>query len=242
MRVLHEGGAVQYPGCFGEADSLTRDALHDALVGGVAPVLDALEASTESQPAMLIVVVSPREASAAPESPSSRLTVACYGVVMERDPSCSQAPGTGLIAGSVPDVILQDDQGRLVEGLVTNLFVVRRSSESLQKVVLQTASVAQGALPGTVRRRVLESAAEAGLDVLESAPDPAERVLWTEAFLTNSLRGIQPLERLESCTDAGAAWTASFPGPWPVTERLQEALRRLQPLHCEALSSATPFF
>ena len=108
--------------------------------------------------------------------------------------------------------------------------------------MLQTASVAQGALPGTVRRRVLESAAEAELDVLESAPDPAERALWTEAFLTNSLRGIQPLERLESCTDAGAAWTASFPGPWPVTERLQEALRRLQPLHCEALSSATPFF
>ena len=154
MRVLHEGGAVQYHGCFGGADSLTRDALHDALVGGVAPVLDALEASAGSQPAMLIVVVSPREVSAAPESPSSRLTVACYGAVMERDPFCSQAPGAGLIAGCVrhlpsakdsawvhdraelealgrkagaADVILQDDKGRLVEGLVTNLFVVRRA-------------------------------------------------------------------------------------------------------------------
>lgn len=106
--------------------------------------------------------------------------------------------------------------------------------------MLQTASVAQGALPGTVRRRVLESAREAGLDVFESAPDPAERALWTEAFLTNSLRGIQPLERLECCTDAATAWTARFPGPWPVTERLQGVLRRLQPLHCEALSSPTP--
>lgn len=106
--------------------------------------------------------------------------------------------------------------------------------------MLQTASVAQGALPGTVRRRVLESAVEAGLDVLESAPDPAERALWTEAFLTNSLRGIQPLEGLECCTDAATAWTASFPGPWPVTEQLEEALRRVQPLHCEALSSPTP--
>lgn len=154
MRVLHEAGALQYPGCFGEADSLTRDALHDALVGGVAPVLDALEATAASQPAMLIVVVSPREVSAAPGSLSSRVVVACYGAVMERDPYCCQAPGAGLVAGSVrhlpsakdsawvhdraeldalgreagaADVLLHDDRGRLVEGLVTNLFVARRA-------------------------------------------------------------------------------------------------------------------
>lgn len=53
-------------------------------------------------------------------------------------------------------------------------------------MVLQTAAITEGCLPGTIRHRVLEFAKDMeGVQVLEQAPDPDNRETWLEAFVTN---------------------------------------------------------
>lgn len=88
-----------------------------------------------------------------------------------------------------------DSRGRLLEGLVTNVFVVvEREGEKeeeeqkeqkeqikdnnaslpppLSRFELQTASPEEGVLDGVMRRAVLEAAGSLGLGVALSAPDP----------------------------------------------------------------------
>jgi len=83
------------------------------------------------------------------------------------------------------EAIALNENGRLTDGGTTNLFVILDGR-------LLTPPAAEGALPGTARRLLLESglAAEASLA-------PAELGRAEAAFLTNALRLVFPLENLE---------------------------------------------
>ena len=127
-----------------------------------------------------------------------------------------------------------DGGGVLLEGLVTNLFVVQRGSSGggTATHTLRTAAPADGALDGVLRRVVLALAStETGLAVEEAPPDPAQVGEWTEAFLCNAVRGIQPLSALVGPARGGErgagapAWLAGFdPVPGPVTAALMARL------------------
>jgi branched-subunit amino acid aminotransferase/4-amino-4-deoxychorismate lyase len=141
----------------------------------------------------------------------------------------------GLEAGLPPGVadgLLTAECGALVEGLVTNLFVVQargggEGGGPAPPFTLRTASPADGALDGVARRVVLAlAAAQPGLVAVdERPPDPAERGAWAEAFLTNAVRGVQPLTGLAGPSredgGGGPAWSVEFGAvPGPVTAAL----------------------
>ncbi|KAK9819610.1 hypothetical protein WJX72_000279 [[Myrmecia] bisecta] len=85
--------------------------------------------------------------------------------------------------------------GKLLEGLVTNLFVVTGAADG-SAVQVQTAAVQQGVLGGVMRRQVIEACHQLHLPVLEEAPAISDRHLWQEAFVTNCVRQIQPVSRI----------------------------------------------
>lgn len=99
--------------------------------------------------------------------------------------------------------------GYLTEGTVTNLFMFRDQR-------LFTPPLADGLLPGVVRRVVIELAREAGIPVMETSLLPEDLFKSREAFLTNSLLGLMPLVEIERDSVGGG-----LPGP------LTSHLRRL---------------
>ena len=109
-------------------------------------------------------------------------------------------------AGS-DEALLADAAGRLVEGSMTNIFLVRGGR-------LLTPALATGPLPGLTRARVLALARRLGLPTEEGLLTPADLGEADEVFLTNSLIGLRPV-----------GWLADrrLPGPGPVTTRLQAA-------------------
>ena len=88
-----------------------------------------------------------------------------------------------------------------------------------------------------MRARVLEACRQLGVEVREEAPSMHRRVAWREAFLTSSLRLVQPL-RCVACAPHNVwrhePWALELPGPLPgpVTSALQAALLRLMPSCC----------
>jgi branched-subunit amino acid aminotransferase/4-amino-4-deoxychorismate lyase len=123
------------------------------------------------------------------------------------------------------EVLLCRQDGALLEGMVTNLYIIKReeanAAEGVEgRIVLQTAGMDDGVAWGTIRKAVLHACNALGLPVVETPPDPGERAKWSESFLTNALRGVQPLQRIE-CGAANAwglpTWSMEFssvPGPW----------------------------
>lgn len=82
------------------------------------------------------------------------------------------------------DILLCTKDGNLLEGLITNLFIVVEKESG--DMVVQTAPVEAGVLPGTMRARVIEACKHAGISVEDNiCPNVSERHLWREAFLTN---------------------------------------------------------
>ena len=96
--------------------------------------------------------------------------------------------------------------GRLAEGSISNVFLVRSGR-------LLTPPVSEGCLPGVTRKAVLELAAEAGLPAGEE-PLAAPRVLEAdEVFLTNTIMEVMPVCRVERHALADEK-------PGPVTRQL----------------------
>lgn len=121
------------------------------------------------------------------------------------------------------EILLCTRDGKVLEGLVTNFYVIAAVPDG--SLVLQTAGMGDGVVWGTMRQRVLKACSELGLEVVEEAPDAANRASWQEAFLTNALRRVQSLDRIEcgKCNVWGLEpWEISFksvPGLW--TEKIQ---------------------
>lgn len=94
-------------------------------------------------------------------------------------------------AGAGPGVegLFLDRQSRVCEGTVSNVFW-------LSGGVLYTPSIETGALPGITRAYVLDMAAEAGILVREGGYGFNEMMRADEAFLTNSVQEIVPVDAI----------------------------------------------
>lgn len=146
------------------------------------------------------------------------------------------AAETAVAAAAGGEGLLVDEKGRLLEGLVTNVFVVvereeeaeeeerkkgeeagiatasSSSSSSLSRFELQTASVEEGVLDGVMRRAVIEAAGKLGIKVALSAPGPpsssSRQRRWREAFVTSALRGVAPLREIRGQGGGGGGGRA----------------------------------
>ena len=84
------------------------------------------------------------------------------------------------------EAILLDHAGRVAEGAASNVFCVRGAR-------LLTPPLDMNILPGITRRRVIELARDAGIEVVETRFGTDELRTADEVFLTNSLMEVMPV-------------------------------------------------
>ncbi|PYC24624.1 aminodeoxychorismate lyase [Aquipseudomonas alcaligenes] len=106
--------------------------------------------------------------------------------------------------------LMRDTSGRVIEGVFSNLFLVRDG-------VLLTAELSRCGVAGVMRAEVLEQAARLGIpcEIRDIGFD--ELLAADELFLCNSLYGIWPVREL-----AASVWPAG-----PLTRKLQALIRSL---------------
>ncbi|KAL6290784.1 hypothetical protein ACE6H2_008294 [Prunus campanulata] len=106
------------------------------------------------------------------------------------------------------ELLLSNDGDRILEGTVSNFFVVCRKDndeakgQSMHCFEVQTAPISDHVLPGITRQLVIEVCMSKGIPFREVAPSWSESEFWAEAFITSSLRLLQHAE------------TFSFPSSW----------------------------
>ena len=127
----------------------------------------------------------------------------------------------------IGEIILTPDGGAtLLEGLTTNLFVVRTrvdmpyhgvadGKSSLELVTAPRDSV----LPGLARDAVIRASVAEGLPVREEPVLASDADCWTEAFLTNAVRLVQPVREVrwgssDGNSSDGAREERFLPDPW----------------------------
>ena len=124
---------------------------------------------------------------------------------------CYRQQYAALVPASAAEGILGNQQGELLEGFVSNLFIVQHSKHGL---IVRTAS--QGVLAGTKQQQVLAACKSLNIETECKAPMQTERHLWQEAFLTNAVRGLRPISNI-SCPSNNAIgwepWECQLPEP-----------------------------
>ena len=111
-------------------------------------------------------------------------------------------------AKGMADVLFLSTDGHVLEGTVSNLFIVSHGR-------LQTPAL-EGILPGVTRGEVMRLAKEMRISVEEAHLLPKDLVRADEAFLTNALIEVMPISRVGRF---------EFGPPGPVTRRLAAAYR-----------------
>ncbi|MCW8829716.1 MAG: aminodeoxychorismate lyase [Gammaproteobacteria bacterium] len=109
---------------------------------------------------------------------------------------------------SIGEGLMCDPSGHLIEGTMSNLFVVRAGE-------LLTPDLSECGVAGVMRRQVLALADALLLSVRVTRLAVAEVEAADEVFITNSVLGIRPVSRFE---------TVQYHDN-PLTRRLQSALR-----------------
>ncbi len=107
------------------------------------------------------------------------------------------------------EVLLVSARRQLLETTRANLFVVSERG-------LETAPSTR-VLPGVARGLILELARGMGVKVQLRAPSLRQRARWLEVFVSNALRGIRPVRRIDALTFAA-------PSASSLTRRLQRGL------------------
>jgi branched-subunit amino acid aminotransferase/4-amino-4-deoxychorismate lyase len=111
------------------------------------------------------------------------------------------------------EAVLVNNSGHLVEASSSNLFWITSGE-------LFTPAVECGALPGITREAVIESAAAAGIRVLEGSYQPEALSAAEAAFVTSAVAGVR---QLISFGDAPLLREDS----WGVMSRVRQQLERL---------------
>ena len=88
------------------------------------------------------------------------------------------------------DALIRAIDGRVLEGCVTNVFLVKDG-------VLRTPAL-KGVLPGVTRQVVMELAKRQGIKVVEGFVTPRDLERVEEVFLTNALFEILPVTQIET--------------------------------------------
>lgn len=104
--------------------------------------------------------------------------------------------------------LMSDDSGNIVEGTMTNLFLVREGG-------LTTPVLDRCGVEGVMREQVLACAARLGIGSRVEAVGPHQLEQADEVFLTNSLIGLWPVRRIEHRSYALG----------DITRKIQEAIR-----------------
>jgi len=121
------------------------------------------------------------------------------------------------------EAILVSEDGQLLEGSISNLFLVTGGR-------LQTPAGAGGLLPGRTRERILALAAGLAIDCDRRRLDPTDLLTADEAFTASSVREILPIVAVDGRPLGGGR-------PGPLTRELQRAYRELVEM---ALPAAGP--
>ncbi|KAH6759538.1 D-aminoacid aminotransferase-like PLP-dependent enzymes superfamily protein [Perilla frutescens var. hirtella] len=121
---------------------------------------------------------------------------------------------------SVTELLLSNDGEQILEGCLTNFFVVSLKEknedtsnvepQNFRGIEVQTAPLSDGVLPGVIRQVIRDICLEIGIPFREVAPSWSKRELWTEAFITNSLRVLQHVETIQ----APNAWKSIESNNW----------------------------
>lgn len=114
------------------------------------------------------------------------------------------------LAEPFDDVILYSQEGSLLESPTANIFILKED-----KILTPESNAI---LPGIIRQFILESGEKLGFDVKESPLTLDDLETAQEVFLTNSLRGVIPIESVENAPGV-------FSGP--VTHELKVKLDQL---------------
>ncbi|KEH40548.1 uncharacterized protein [Medicago truncatula] len=146
---------------------------------------------------------------------------------------------------SVTELLLSYNGDQILEGCVTNFFVVCRKDRgsddekapydhgNKNSFEVQTAPISDGVLPGIIRQLVLEVCRNEGIPFREVSPSWSEHETWEEAFITNSLRLLQHVDSIQVPTEWHSAhfktwkdisWTKKQfqGGPGFITTLIQE--------------------
>ncbi len=102
------------------------------------------------------------------------------------------------------EALLLDVSGRVIEGVYSNLFMVRQGR-------LLTADLSRSGVAGVMRAELLEQAAQLGLETRVGDLWPADLEAADEVFVCNSVYGVWPVRRFTRLN-----WPAG-----PVTRKLQ---------------------
>jgi len=90
---------------------------------------------------------------------------------------------------NVDEGLMQDEHGRIICGTMSNLFMAKQG-------ILYTPPVDRCGVAGTTRVRVWRAAQELGIPVRRQSWTAAQCMQADELFLTNAVRGLQPVHRL----------------------------------------------
>ncbi|KAL7148352.1 hypothetical protein ABFS83_06G172700 [Erythranthe nasuta] len=125
---------------------------------------------------------------------------------------------------SVTELLLSNDGERILEGCLTNFFVVCRKEKdqdsntfgqnelpNLRSIEIQTAPLSDGVLPGVIRQVIIDTCLKIGIPFREVAPSWSKRELWIEAFITtDSLRILQHVETIQAPNE----WNSFVSNTW----------------------------
>lgn len=106
--------------------------------------------------------------------------------------------------------LMRDTSGRVIEGVYSNLFIVRAN-------VLQTAELSRCGVAGVMRAALLELAPGLGIPAQVRDLSLSDLEMADEVFLCNSVYGVWPV-----CAFAASNWS-----PGPLTRRLQAVAQTL---------------
>jgi len=111
---------------------------------------------------------------------SSRVkSISCIDNIMAKQEAVKQG---------YDEAILLNNQSNIADGALSNIFIVKNNQ-------IYTPPISDGALPGIVRRIILEKLA-ASFTITEKSLSVAETLTADELFITNALLGIMPIEKL----------------------------------------------
>lgn len=163
---------------------------------------------------------------------------------------------------SVTELLLSDDGDHILEGTITNFFIVCRKDNGedngkgvhsgtnvYSSLEVQTAPVSDGVLPGVLRQLVIEVCLSKGIPFREVAPSWSMHGLWEEAFITNGLRLLQHVDAilvpseyasLESRTYKEVSWKEKQfqDGPGMITRMIQKEIMEKAMLEGHLLDSS----
>lgn len=89
------------------------------------------------------------------------------------------------------DILICNHHGRIAESTICNIFVIKDQA-------IFTPPLSEGCIAGIMRSRLLEEGTIAGMSISEKELDVNDLDTAQEIFLTNAIRGIQPVARYQN--------------------------------------------